>query len=155
MNFTKKQRLLTLINLSTDKIIVYEERVFEKLIMVCVYDSIGSIKEQWNFPLNYKPIIKSFIISKNCLFISREEYLKSKYTVIFDEEKSAHKTETLSIYFCSGESFSHEMNQVKTDRDYIIKEIMNFMVEHFTIEDNEGISCYRADYIESITLLEE
>ncbi|GGD03228.1 hypothetical protein [Enterococcus wangshanyuanii] len=148
----KKQKVLTLINCSTDRILVYEEHIFSKAIDIFAYGSTGSIREHWRFPLRYKKCIKRITQENNCKLISSEEYCKTNYRTETVGDSNMTQGEVFSIYLTSGESFDHNMDEVQTDREYIKNVIMTFQVDHFTIVDADGISSYKTCNVEAMTM---
>lgn len=148
----KKQKVQTLIDCTTDRTLVYEEHIFSKEIDIFAYGLTGSIREHWRFPLKDKKYIKKITLDNNCTLISSEEYYKTKFSLETISEDDVNQGEVFSIYLKSGESFQHDMSEVKTDREYIKNVIMNFQEDHFTIEDADGVSSYKTCSVEAMTM---
>ncbi|GGD01544.1 hypothetical protein [Enterococcus wangshanyuanii] len=148
----RKQQVLTLIECSANRTLVYDEHVFSKEIDIYAYDSVGLIREKLSFPLKYKKCIEIITQENKCKLISSEEYTKKKDRLEAAGDGSLVQEEIFSIYLASGGSFEHDMSEVKTDKEYIKNVVMNFQVDHFTIEDADGISSYKTCNVEAMTM---
>lgn len=148
----RKQQVLILIECSANHTLVYDEHVFSKEIDIYAYDSVGLIREKLSFPLKYKKCIEIITQENKCKLISSEEYTKKKDRLEAAGDGSLVQEEIFSIYLASGGSFEHDMSEVKTDKEYIKNVVMNFQVDHFTIEDADGISSYKTCNVEAMTM---
>ncbi|MGM0219273.1 hypothetical protein [Enterococcus sp. AZ126] len=78
MIFTKKQKILKLIELTTDNIIVYEEKYFLNELTLSAVSIHDTLKEHIVFPLRVKSKIFSLLETNNCQIIEFDEWVKIK-----------------------------------------------------------------------------